>query len=178
MSAADRKCKSNNTGWGGREKEEILSFVFSKPGETVKKMRTWLTSTSESSHCSSPQLLFILHLCLHFKTKQSGTFKEILRKLNSQHPLKFKCALSTRFFFFWASLGNSSQNQVKKRVNQRGKGGSFLVANCWLLKSFVASQISFLILFLLNQWIRWKDMGRNAVSLERPCLFCVIFVFL
>lgn len=43
MSAADRKCKSNNTGWGGREKEEILSFVFSKPGETVKKMRTWLS---------------------------------------------------------------------------------------------------------------------------------------
>lgn len=56
---------------------------------------------------------------------------------------RFKTALSTRYFyFFWASLGNSSHNQVKKHVNQRGKGEILSHGKLLAAEGFVASLIS------------------------------------
>lgn len=76
-------------------------------------------------------------------------------------------------------MGISSPNQVKRHGNQRGKGDPFM-ANSWLLKAFLASQIS-----VLSHSVSSKPMnkmerygGKCCFSVKTLSFLCNFFLSL
>lgn len=85
------------------------------------------------------------------------------------------------FFFFFCFFGQFQPKLSQETCKSEGEGGSFLMANSWLQKAFVPSQVS-----VLSHSISFKPMNKmercgekccfSGETLSFLCNFCLSFI--